>query len=289
VKTNTRIDALVPWNPNFDRDKPLFEPLRPLLTPFRKFTEWPGLDAYQQLLENAEPPLRTQHGAVLKIVAQEGKPNHFEQHYAPRIYLHGEIQTRTKNWHDFFQLLTWFIFPKTKAVINAIHIPRAKQRIENGDVGRRTPIENMLSLFDEGGVVITSCEPELLQLVRDFKWKELFWQNRDELAGKFECTTFGHAMFEKALAPYLGMTANAILLDVNESYFAMPMNERLAYIDEQLAAIFSSGEQYRQPHDLNPFPILGMPGWHLNNDVEAYYDNSHYFRSGRRAKHKNKY
>lgn len=284
MKTNTRIDALVPWSPDFDSGKPLFEPLRPLLTPFREFAEWPGLDAYQQLLDNAESPLRTRHGASLKVVAQEGKPNHFEQHYAPRIYLHGEIQTRNRNWHDFFQLLTWFLFPKTKAEINAIHIPRAEQRIKDGDVGRRTPVENMLSLFDEGGVVITSCEPTLLQLVRDFQWKELFWQRRDELAGKFECTTFGHAMFEKALAPYTGMTANAILLKVDGSHFAKPMAERLAYIDEQLAASFAAGMQYTQPHDLSPFPILGMPGWHEDNAVETYYDNPRYFRPGRQAK-----
>ena len=285
MKTNTRIDALVPWRPDFDSDQPLFEPLRPLLTPFRGYADWPGLDAYQQLLDNAESPLRTRHGAALKIVAQEGRPDHFEQHYAPRIYLHGEIQTRTKNWHDFFQLLTWFIFPRAKAVINAIHIPRTKQRIETGDVGRRSPVENMLSLFDEGGVVITSSEPDLLQLVRDFKWKQLFWQQRDQLAGRFECTTFGHAMYEKALAPYIGMTANAILLKVDQGHFARPMHERLADIDAQLAAIFETGEQYREPHDLNPFPVLGMPGWYAGNEAEAFYDNTNYFRPGRGTRH----
>lgn len=283
MKTNTRIDALVPWRPDFDSDQPLFEPLRPLLTPFRSYAEWPGLDAYQQLFDSVSPPLRTQHGAALKIVAQEGRPSHFEQHYAPRIYLHGEIQTRTHNWHDFFQLLTWFIFPKTKAVINAIHIPRARQRIEAGELGRRTSVENMLSLFDEGGAVITSSEPELLQLVRDFRWKPLFWQQREKLAGKFECTTFGHAMYEKALSPYIGMTANAILLLVDESHFALPHAGRLADIDAQLAMIFESGELYSQPHDLNPFPVLGMPGWFAGNEVESFYDNTHYFRPGRRG------
>ena len=275
---------MVPWSPEFDANRPLFDPLRPLLAPFRKFNEWPGLECYQQLLDSVAEPLRTQHGAALKIVAQEGRPDHFEQHYAPRIYLHGEIQTRTENWHDFFQLLTWFVFPKTKAVINAIHIPKAKQRIEGGDVGRRSPVENMLSLFDEGGVVITSSDPTLLQLIRDFKWKELFWQRRDELADKLECTTFGHAMYEKALAPYIGMTANAILLEVDEAYFAKSMDERLATIDQQLDAIFTDGTQYTQPRDLNPFPILGMPGWDTDNSNESYYDNTSYFRPGRRGR-----
>jgi hypothetical protein len=284
VKTNTRIDALVAWNPQFDAGRPLFEPLRALFKPFRQYDSWPGLDAYQQLLDGCEEPLRTKHGAILKIVPQEGRPDHFEQHYAPRIYLHGEIQTRTRNWHDFFQLLTWFIFPRTKAVINATHIPKAQRRIEGGDLGRRTPLENMLSLFDEGGVVITSSDPTLLQLIRDFKWKELFWQRREELATKLDCITFGHAMYEKALAPYLGMTANAILLEVDAGYFASPLADRLAYVDGQLATLFDAGEHYTQPHDLNPFPILGMPGWDAENEDEGYYDNSQYFRPGRRAR-----
>ncbi|MEN8171014.1 MAG: DUF3025 domain-containing protein [Pseudomonadota bacterium] len=283
MKTNTRIDAMVPWNPEFDAGKPMFEPLRPLFEPFRRFAQWPGLETYQQLLDAVDEPIRTQHGAALKIVAQEGKPNHFEQHYAPRIYLSGEIQTRTENWHDFFQLLTWFIFPKTKAVINAIHIPKAKRRIEGGgDVGRRSPVENMLSLFDEGGVVITSSDESLLQLIRDFKWKELFWQRREELVQKFDCITFGHAMYEKGLMPYIGMTANTILLHVDGAYFAKPVAERLAYIDERLAGIFKAGDQYTKPRDLNPFPILGMPGWDADNADESYYDNSNYFRPGRR-------
>lgn len=283
MKTNTRIDALVPWRPDFDAGRPIFEPLRPLLAPLRKFEEWPDLDAYQQLLDERNEPIRTQHGAALKIVPQEGRPDHFEQHYAPRIYLNGEIQTRTRNWHDLFQLLTWFIFPRTKAVINAIHIPRARLRIEGGDVGRRSPVENMLSLFDEGGAVLLSSDESLLELVRDFKWKALFWQRRAELAAKFDCVTFGHAMYEKGLAPYLGMTANTILLKVDEEYFAKPLAERLAFIDEQLATIFSAGDRYTQPRDLQPFPILGMPGWDVANGDEAYYDNSNYFRPGRRG------
>jgi hypothetical protein len=283
AKSNTRIDALVPWHGDFDTEQPLFAPLRPLLQPFRRNAEWPGLETYQALLDAQAEPIRTQHGAALKIVPQEGRPDHFEQHYAPRIYLSGEIQTRTRNWHDFFQFLTWFIFPCTKAVINAIHILRARVRIEGGDVGRRSPMENMLSLFDEGGAVLLSSDESLLQLVRDFNWKALFWERRAELKEKFDCVTFGHAMYEKALAPYLGMTANTILLKVDEDYFALLLAERLAYIDQQLAAIFETGERYTQPRDLNPFPILGMPGWDPANADEAYYDNTAYFRPGRRS------
>ncbi len=284
MKTNTRIDALVPWSPDFFRRSPMFEPIRTLAERFVGFAEWPGLDDYQRLLDE-HAPIRTQHGAALKIVPQEGRPGHFEQHYAPRIYLSGEIQTRTRNWHDFFQLLTWFIFPRSKAVINAIHIPRAKERIDTGDaLGRRTPVENMLSLFDEGGAVIVASDPSLLQLIRDFRWKELFWQRRAELADKLDCVTFGHAMYEKGMAPYLGMTANTILIEADSDYFSLDRAGRLAWIDARLAAIFARGELYQKPKDLHPFPILGMPGWDPANGEEGYYDNTDYFRPGRGGK-----
>lgn len=285
MKTNTRIDAMVPWRPDFYKQSPLFNPLCPLVERFAAHTDWPSLDDLQQLLDEREEPLRTRHGALLKVVPQEGKPDHFAQHYAPRIYLNGEIQTRTRNWHDFFQLLSWFLFPRTKAVINAIHIPLAKARLEKGvDIGRRTPVENMLSLFDEGGAVLVADDPSLLELVREFKWKALFWQRRDELNEKFDCVVFGHAMYEKALAPYLGMTANTILLQGDREYFEGDRETRLAWIDEKLAAIFESGESYQQPRDLQPFPILGMPGWDPANNEEGYYDNTDYFRPGRSRK-----
>ncbi len=283
MKTNTRIDALVPWNPEFDIGKPMFEPLRPLLARFRHFHQWPGLDAYQQLLDDLDQPLRTRHGAALKVVAQSGKPDHFDQHYAPRIYLDGEVQTRTRNWHDFFQLLSWFVFPRTKAIINSIHVPFARARLEQGgDSGRRTPVENMLSLFDEGGAVLLSSDASLLQLVRDFEWKELFWRRRKELESRFECVVFGHAMYEKGLKPYLGMTANTILIEVEPEYFDQAMASRLDFIDARLAGIFEQAQLYTKPRDLNPFPLLGLPGWDEANEAEAYYANTDYFRPGRR-------
>lgn len=260
----------------------MYEPLLPHIEQFAAFREWPVLDAYQQLLDAQPQLIRLHSGQTLKIVPQEGKAHRFADHYAPRIYLTGEVQTRTCNWHDFFQFLTWIVFPRTKAAINAIHIPIAKARLQqSADQGRRTPVENMLSLFDEGGTVVLSSDASLLQMIRDFQWKELFWRRREAVQETLQCITFGHAMYEKGLSPYLGMTANCILLEVEPVFFSQTMTERLAWIDRQLATILEQGEKYQKPKDLSPFPILGMPGWDPDNEREAYYENSDYFRPGR--------
>lgn len=272
----------------------MYEPIRKLAGYYSSFQQWPGLDDYRRLLSE-HPPIRTLNGKALSIVEQAGKPAHFTEHYAPRIYYSGEIQTRTNNWHDFFQFLTWFIFPRTKAVINSIHIPLARERIEqyesnlgetnqNESRGRRSPIENTLSLFDEGGVVILSSDESLLDHIRNFEWKQLFWERRDELERNLRCVTFGHAMYEKGLKPYIGMTANAILLHADQSVIDMELDEQLSWLDQKLATILEEGNQYTRPQDLSPFPILGMPGWVAENASEAFYDNAQYFRPGRISK-----
>lgn len=276
------IDTLVHWTPGFLNYSQMYEPLGSIAEKFLSFNQWPGLDDYQQVLEALPDPVLTLASKKLKIVKQGGKPGGYEEHYAPRIFMTGEIQTRTENWHDFFQFLTWCIFPKAKAVINSIHVPRAKDRIKSGaNLGSRSPIENMLSLFDEGGAIIVSSDESLLQLIRDFQWKEFFWDRRDELSEKLQCIVFGHAMYEKGLKPYIGMTANCILVHVNHDFFNLRMNRRLERLDSQLAEIFNSGKKYTKPKDLSPFPILGMPGWDSGNKSESYYDNVAYFRPGR--------
>ena len=121
-----KIDENQKWDVNFTSFSPIFSPLKFWAEKFSKFKDaWPELNDYEEILSALPEPILSQSGKALKVVAQAGKPGHFSEHYAPRIYFSGEIQTRTENWHDFFQFITWFMFPKTKAVINAIHIPAA--------------------------------------------------------------------------------------------------------------------------------------------------------------------
>ncbi len=261
----------------------MFQTLDGFKSWYRSFlSEWPALDDFQWLLTQQSRPVMTGNGFPLCIVPQAKKPGRFEQHYAPRIYMSGEMQTRTENWHDFFQLLTWIMFPQTKAMINETHIPVAQARIASGtDLGQRSPLENLLSLFDEGGAVVISSDENLLQMVRNFQWKRLFWQQRTELQDKLKCVVFGHAMYEKGLEPYVGMTANAILLHCDETFFQLSNEQQLAWVDEALLMTLTEREQFSVPKDLSPFPVLGMPGWDEKNGNEAYYDNHRYFRPGR--------
>ena len=65
--------------------------------------------------------------------------------------------------------------------------------------------------------------------------------------------------------PYLGMTANMVLLHCDTGFFALPNSGKLQWLDKRLAQLFGNGEMLREPRDLQPFPILGMPGWDKPN------------------------
>ena len=272
-----------PWIPQFIFHSPMFEPLITFAHKLAVFKDgWPSLGDYQALLAQHPEPILTQNGIPLKIATQGSRPLCLEDQYASRIYLTGEIQTRVDNWHDFFQLLTWLTFPKTKATINAIHHQAATARFAGvtGN-GRRSPIENMLSLFDEGGAIVVSSDADLLQMIRDFDWKNLFWQHRAEMTEKMNCIIFGHALYEKALSPYIGMTANSVLLLVDPDFFYKPITQKIKTIDDMLSIVFFNENKYRDTQALSPLPILGMPGWDARNSYESYYDNAGYFRPGR--------
>ncbi len=271
------------WAPEFLYSAPMFEPLRPLARLIAAGgAGWPGLADYQAWLEQSAGPLRSEGGAPLRFVEQALKPSRMEDGYEPRIYLRGEVQTRTENWHDFFQVLVWCSFPRTKTAVNARHYEALTRRMAaDPERSQRSSMENLLTQFDECGAVILASDASLLQLVREFRWKELFWRRRDTVKRRMQCLIFGHALYEKALTPYTGMTAHCVLLAVEDTLLAQPWPQRLACVDRRLCGYFQRPPLLQTPRDLSPFPLLGYPDWTPKNRQESYYDNRDYFRPGR--------
>jgi hypothetical protein len=92
---------------------------------------------------------------------------------------------------------------------------------------------------------------------------------------------FGHALYEKALRPFLGITGRGILLETEPALLAQPPREQLAVLDSQVAATISKSGNLTAPRELAVVPVLGVPGWCPENEQESYYDNTDYFRPGR--------
>jgi Protein of unknown function (DUF3025) len=69
-----------------------------------------------------------------------------------RIATGGEVETRPACWHDAFHACAWLCFPRTKARINALHLSEGLDHTPN----RRSVLRNVLTLFDEGGLIVVA-------------------------------------------------------------------------------------------------------------------------------------
>ena len=196
---------------------------------------------------------------------------------------------RANNSHDLFNALVWLTFPKSKAILNARHYHALRQEMESGNKVRGA-VRDVNTLLDESGVIVVHSNnnsgADLAGLLRDFKWKELFWQRREQvrLQSSRQAMGFyliGHGLYEKVLEPYVGMTGQGLLLAVEQEFFSWSQSHQLTHMDNLLAEYLTVPAHCRSTRELSPVPLLGVPGWAADNDNAAYYDNTAYFRSGR--------
>ncbi len=276
------------WDAALLRHSPLFAPLQPVIQ-HMDTVNFPQLQDWNVMLSSYYPGISVQNGLPLRFVAQEQGKLGFESQYEPRCYLSGEVQTRENNWHDCFNALVWLTFPKAKAAINARHYQALqvidKQATDQGGTSsQRGTVRDMATLLDESGVIIACANTELSGLLCSFKWKDLFWNHRSQLQAELDFYVFGHGLYEKALQPYVGMTGQGLIVQVEKSFFKLSLSERLVQLDQNVAAYLNNAEHCRSTLELHPLPLLGMPGWFAENEYEGFYDNTAYFRSGRREK-----
>ena len=264
------------WKPGFDSTTPLFRPLRLATAPFSAQPDWPTLIALNQALDHCTHRPHTLSGQLIQFVPQSVSTAALEDKYEPRIFLKGEVQTRTNNWHDFFNALVWMSFPQTKAVLNGMQYEqfRPAEPVRQN----RTPVQDALTIFDEGGAMVVSRDDSLLDLLRAYAWKELFWTQRQRVQRDMQFYVFGHALYEKALTPYAGMTAKCVLLRAESNFFTTDLAAQLYLVDEWTAAWFRHAGMSLRTGMLSPLPILGVPGWSPENQSPDYYDDKQYFR-----------
>jgi hypothetical protein len=256
---------------------PLYQPLSGWLArlPADRF---PTLDELNRLVA---PGAVTGGGARLRFSPPgphvRAAPRALEAHYEVRSFREGDVATREGNWHDLFNALAWLAFPRAKAALNRLH---HGELLERGHAsGARSTLRDMLTLFDEGGVIVASADTGLLELLRAFQWKTLFWERREEVRARMRFLVLGHALFEKALQPYKAVTAKALLLHMAGGFPADDPDALRRLLDERTAAWWLAERLPRSTRSLSPLPLLGIPGW-ADNDDPSFYDDVEVFRPG---------
>ncbi len=272
----------MPWDPDFTARSPMFEPLRAAARGLRGPC-WPACDDLNRVLDESVSRPVTAGGRPLRFVVQAAGHANFEDKYEPRVFLRGEVQMRAYNWHDLLNALAWITFPLAKAALNQRHYLELERQRASG-AQNRGPAQDALTLFDEGGVIVAAGGSDLAALLTGFQWKELFWRRRAEVTASLRFYLFGHALYEKALAPFAGVTGRGAIFDVGADFLARPLAAQLTELDRRLAQRVGDEAQFTATRELAPVPILGVPGWCEDNADERYYDNIDYFRPPGRSR-----
>uniref|UniRef100_A0A486XKT6 Probable putative transmembrane protein n=1 Tax=Rheinheimera sp. BAL341 TaxID=1708203 RepID=A0A486XKT6_9GAMM len=202
------------------------------------------------------------------------------RYYEEYIYATGQVPTRQQNWHDFFGALIWCLFPLTKKLLNNLHMAE----ITEHGVKQRSKLRNKLTLFDECGLVIC-LEPDAYQhanLLRAHQWQHSFVTNRSDWWQGIRPMIFGHAMYEMATAPFIGLTAKALFVEVPAGFSQWPLAQAYAYVDQQLVRQITQGDLLNAAQ-LTPLPLLGVPLWYAANQQPQFYSNQDYFRPKRHS------
>ena len=237
---------------------------------------FPSLDELNELVG---PQVKSGAGMPIVFVETPSVPG---EAYESAIFRTGRVPTRAENWHDLFNALAWLSFPQTKAVLNRRH---CEEMIRvDARSGCRGTARDVLTLFDEGGVIVASSDRALLEMLRRFQWKSLFWEYRSQVRRCMRCFVFGHAILEKALQPYKAVTARALLFQVPECFPGRPLAEQLAEADRLAAQWFSGCDALSSTRVLAPLPVLGVPGW-ADNSTSSFYDDAEVFRPGYQGDH----
>lgn len=214
--------------------------------------DWPSVDAFAAYLR-ADTRMR--------FVVQTRELMADGLHYEQRIAVRGVIATREHNWHDLFNALIWLRFPDLKRALNA----RQAAEIDHVGPRQRSRAQYALTHFDEAGVVVGLRDPALLALWDAHDWHGLFWRERAAWRdGRIEVVVFGHALLEHALNPERLLVGKALAVALPQG---MPMDASV----HACASAIGDGRLLRDPLELRPLPLSGIPGWDPDGDAENFH------------------
>ncbi len=139
------------WDPAFFLRSRLFWPVARAARALGEHRGWPEPDDLTRLFEG-DPPVCFERAPPRK---RRGHPP-AEARYDARIALARRVPTRARSWHDVHNALVWATFPKAKLALHARQHALIAARLGR-DLrlpGARTPEQDTLAMFDEGGVAL---------------------------------------------------------------------------------------------------------------------------------------
>ncbi len=128
--------------------------------------------------------------------------------YVATICRQKQIPVRERNLHDFLNAASFMIFPRSKLALNERHLVESPDGLKPGQ--NRTRTQDLLTMFDEGGVL------------------------RLKSTNQFRDLIFGHAVYEH-LVLHKKIRAARLDIPVDDNFFNNSIETLTAYADTWFA------------------------------------------------------
>jgi Protein of unknown function (DUF3025) len=195
-----------------------------------------------------------------------------------RVVAQNELIVRPNSLHDLLNALVWLTFPKTKRAISETHVALGV----NANGKTRPRRRDVLTLFDESGIILLSENDALCVMNQQHQWCELFITHRTDFIQQARPTLFGHGAMEQLgnqlPQVHRGLTVKALWLPLR-------ITATLPEIDDYLSMGIVNGERLNEHERSIPMPVLGLPGWFAENESPHCYDDESVFRPKRSKLH----
>jgi len=174
-------------------------PIRAHAARFAASPDWPSIDELNDTLADALAgsarfvpcPPRRRHRRAAPITAKDL--------YDGRIALDGEVPTRLRSWHDFFNALVWATWPRAKRRLHERQHEAIAARVAVPTwrlPPTRTPELHRLAMLDEGGVVLLAAPGEAAGLRAALAQGDDAAVARAVSESSAELLVFGHALYD---------------------------------------------------------------------------------------------
>ncbi|MDB4977638.1 MAG: hypothetical protein JWN48_5979 [Myxococcaceae bacterium] len=192
------------FRPYLYRESPWYWPIAALLARFDGLSRFPTQDELSALYAERAAALQLPNLTFVAAKKSRKKRPRSEpidptELYEGRVLSRAEVPTRSDDWHDLFNALSFVAFPRAKRALHARQYRIITSRLSPSATrlpNARTREQDALSIFDEGGICIAAPHAlaSAMHEVDDPTLRAALQR------GQVRVIPFGHALYEHLVA-----------------------------------------------------------------------------------------
>ena len=226
----------------------LFDAVRHVALSLEGLTDFPDVPELSRRLFSATRGIALVPQVVPPKRAK--KPKVHAELYDVQIRDRGLVPTRARSWHDLMNALVFAAYPRAKRTLHTLHARELDRHFarHGGLPNARSRVQDVLALFDEGGVVLACERGRLEQGNLALDRGDTASVARLVTSGDARLLVFGHATLEHFVLGVPLPRAASVALEISApsrdvQAFVEELDDALVAHAEDLATRFGAGRE----------------------------------------------